>query len=126
MIRRLLGGSCASATRRRRSRRRGGGAPGSRPAEQLVDRAVARLERRPHLAPRAVARILVLAEADQARAVPETVALHLVVAHLDYELRPDGRLLELAAAPAVRLGEAAVGCALEQRLHELQDLRRAV
>ena len=58
-----------------------------------------RVARRPHLAPRAVARVLVLAPADELRAVAEAVALHLVVAHLDDELRPQPRLLELAASP---------------------------
>ena len=60
---------------------------------------------RAELAPGAVARVLVVAPAQQLRPVAEAVALHLVVAHLDHELGPDARLLELAAAPAVRLGE---------------------
>src|SRR5262249_36399677 len=50
-------------------------------------------------------------------------SLHLVVADLDDELRTDGGLLELAGAPAVRLAEPALGRVLEQRLHELGDLR---
>ncbi len=54
--------------------------------------------------------------------MPEAVRLHLVVAHLDDELGPQRRLLELAAAPAVRLGEAALGRVLEQREHALGDL----
>ena len=53
--------------------------------------------------------ILVLAPAEELRAVAEAVALHLVVAHLDDELRPDRGLLELAGPPAVRLREAPVG-----------------
>jgi len=51
--------------------------------------------------------------------VAEAVSLHLVVSDLDDDLGPDRRLLELAGAPAVRLGEATVGCVLQQR----QDLR---
>ena len=47
--------------------------------------------------------------------MPEAASLHLVVAHLDDELRPDGCLLELAAAPAVGLREAALGRVLEKR-----------
>src|SRR5207244_11038641 len=62
----------------------------------------------PYLAPRALLRILVVAEANEARAVPEAVALHLVVAHLGDKLRADRRLLQLAAPPAVGLREAAV------------------
>ena len=76
----------------------------------------------PHLAPRAVRGILVRPEAQQPRAVAEAVALHLVVAHLGDELRPHRRLLELAAAPAVRLREAALRRVLEQRLHAREDL----
>ena len=52
----------------------------------------------------------------------EAVRLHLVVTHLDDELGPHRRLLELAAAPAVRLGEAALGRVLEQREHARRDL----
>ena len=52
----------------------------------------------------------------------EAVALHLVVAHLRHELRPHRRLLELAAAPPVRLGESPLGRVLQQRLHARQDL----
>ncbi len=74
-----------------------------------------RRPRRQKLAPGALRRVLVVAEADELRAVPEAVRLHLVVAHLDHELRPNRRLLELAAAPAVRLREAALGCVLEER-----------
>ena len=57
--------------------------------------------------------------------MPEAAALHLVVAHLDDELGPDGRLLELAAAPAVRLREAALRRVLEERQHGFRDLRVA-
>ena len=46
--------------------------------------------------------------------MPEAVALHLVVADLDDELRPDRRFLELARAPPVRLREASFGRVLEQ------------
>ena len=66
-----------------------------------------RARRRPELAPGAVLGVLVGPPADELRAVAEAVALHLVVAHLDHELRPDARLLEPAAAPAVRLGRSA-------------------
>ena len=55
-------------------------------AEQRLDRGVVGAPRRPHLAPRALLRVLVVAEADQLRAVAEAVALHLVVAHLGDEL----------------------------------------
>ena len=60
--------------------------------------------------------------AEELRAVPEAVALHLVVAHLDHELGSHCRLLELAAAPAVRLREAPLGRVLEQRQHVLREL----
>jgi hypothetical protein len=56
-------------------------------AEQRLERRVARRSRRPDLAPGALARVLVRAEADELRPVPEAVRLHLVVAHLDDELR---------------------------------------
>ena len=69
--------------------------------------------------------VLVVAPAQELRAVAEAVALHLVVAHLDDELRPDRRLLELAGAPAVRLGEAPVRRVLDQRQHTLRRRRRA-
>ena len=91
-------------------------------AEECLDRRRVRVARRPQLAPGAVARILVVAPADQLRAVAEAIALHLVVAHLDDELRPHGapprarrvpqrfgsetcqlgRLLDAAAAPSPR------------------------
>ena len=54
--------------------------------------------------------------------MPEAVRLHLVVAHLDHELGTDRGLLELAAAPAVRLREAALGRVLQQRDDPLRDL----
>src|SRR5947207_6002920 len=52
-------------------------------AEQLCDAGRVRVARRAQLTPCAVARLLVVAPADELRAVPEAVALHLVVAHLD-------------------------------------------
>ena len=52
----------------------------------------------------------------------EPPALHLVVAHLDDDLGPHGRLLELATAPAVRLREAALGRVLEERQDDGRDL----
>ena len=88
--------------------------------EELGDRQLRR--RLADLAPGALLRVLVVAEADQLRAVAEAVALHLVVAHLDDELRLHRRLRELARAPAVRLREAAVRRALQQRPDPLQDL----
>ncbi len=57
-------------------------------AEQRLDRRVVGAARRPHLSPRALLRVLVVAETDQLRAVAEAVALHLVVAHLGDELVP--------------------------------------
>ena len=63
---------------------------GLREPKQRFDAGGVRVARRAQLAPRAVARLLVLAPADELRAVAEAVALHLVVAHLDDELRPHG------------------------------------
>src|SRR5207302_9777517 len=74
-----------------------------------------------HLLPRALRRILVRTEAEEPRAVPEAVALHLVVAHLDDQLGPDGGFLEPARSPAVLLGEAALGSPFEERPDEGQD-----
>ncbi len=90
--------------------------------EQALEGRVVLAARRPHLTPRALVGILVVAEADEARAVAEAVALHLVVAHLGDELRADGRLLQLAAPPAVGLGETTVGCVLQQGLDAVEDL----
>ena len=84
-------------------------------AEQVLDREVVGPARRAYLAPRALRRILVRTEAEQARAVAEAVLLELVEAHLDDELRLQRRLLELAAAPAVRLAEAAVVLLVHER-----------
>src|SRR5215211_1270566 len=74
------------------------------------------------LGPGAVAGILVRPEADQLRPVPEAVALHLVVPDLGDELRPERRLLEVARAPPVGLGEAAVRGLVEEREDERADL----
>ena len=90
-----------------------------------VATSVARLARRQQLAPRALRRVLVVAEADELRPVAEAVRLHLVVAHLDDELGADRRLLELAATPAVWLREAAVGRIPEQRDERASRSRRA-
>src|SRR5690349_11264634 len=89
----------------------GGGrsSSGCKTAQELRDGEVVRARRRPYLAPRALLRILVRAKADQTRAVSEPVALDLVIAHLDDELRPHRLLAELAGAPAVRLREAPLG-----------------
>ena len=54
----------------------------------------------------------------------EPVALHLVVAHLGDELRPERRLLELAGAPAVRLREAAVGASCRAAAARARRSRR--
>ena len=77
--------------------------------QQPFHRQPSGLLRRPQLRPRARARLLVRPEAEELRPVAEAVSLHLVVPHLDDELRPHGLLLEAAPAPAVRLGEAPVG-----------------
>src|SRR5215469_16423155 len=91
-------------------------------SEKLFDRRIFSSALRAHLLPGALIRVLVRPEAQQAGAVPEAVALDLVVAHLDDELGPQRRLLEAAAAPAVLLREAALGRALEERLDEREDL----
>src|SRR3954468_1843808 len=91
-------------------------------AEQRLECRVVWVARWPDLAPRALLRLLVVAEAQEARAVPEAVALHLVVAHFRHELRPHRRLGELAGAPAVRFREAPVGRAFQQRLDPREDL----
>ena len=75
-----------------------------------------------HLAPRAVARILVLAPADELRAVAEAVALHLVVPHLGYEALAQARLLELPRPPPVRLREAPVERLVDERQHARRDV----
>src|SRR3954468_6052040 len=91
-------------------------------AEQRLECRVVWVARWPDLAPRALLRLLVVAEAQEARAVPEAVALHLVVAHFRDELRPHRRLGELTGAPAVRFREAPVGRAFQQRLDPREDL----
>ena len=58
-----------------------------------------RVARRRHLAPRAVARILVLAPADELRTVAKAVALHLVVPHLDHELLPQAPTARARPSP---------------------------
>src|SRR6185503_5550077 len=80
------------------------------------------LDRRAKLAPRALRRFLVRPKPQELGPVAEPPALHLVVAHLDDDLRPHGRLLELAAAPAVRLREAALGRVLEEGQDDVRDL----
>src|SRR5438874_7238063 len=90
--------------------------------KERLDARRLRVARRTQLAPRAVVRILVLAPAQPLRAVAKAVALHLVVPDLDDELRPDGRLLELARPPAVRLGEASLLRSLQQRQYARGDL----
>ena len=94
--------------------------PSSSAGQELRDRELS--GRLADLPPGALLRVLVLAEADQLRAVAEAVALHLVVADLDDQLRLHRRLRQLARAPAIRLREAAVRRALQQRPDALQDL----
>ena len=67
--------------------------------------------------------VLVGAEAEEARPVAEAVALHLVVAHLDDELRPHrGSSRALPRAPAaLAAGDAPVAQVL--RLEQLRQLR---
>ena len=54
--------------------------------------------------------------------MPEAVLLELVVAHLDHELGPERGLLELAGAPAARLGEAAFARLVHEWEHLCGDL----
>src|SRR5215211_4184041 len=61
--------------------RRGGPSAG----EEALERRVARAPRRAELAPGALLRVLVVAEAEKARPVAKAVALHLVVAHFGDE-----------------------------------------
>src|SRR5215207_3274362 len=91
-------------------------------AEQALERGVVWVTWRAQLAPRAVLRILVVAEADEARPVAEAIALHLVVAHLDDELRLHRRLLQVARPPTIRFREAAIRLGVDQREHVLGDL----
>ena len=105
-------------------RRRAVSAVPFRPASRRVDRRAPPGSRRrgrtlSHVQARG---ILVGAPAQEARAVAEAVALHLVVAHLADELGPHGRLLELARPPPVRLREAPLGSLLEQRQETLGDV----
>src|SRR6266487_6395907 len=95
---------------------------GALAGEQTLEGRIVLPARWPDLAPRALFRILVVAEADEARAVAEAVALHLVVAHFGNELRAHRRLLQLSCSPAVRLGEATVWRVLQQRLDAVEDL----
>src|SRR5439155_7428958 len=58
------------------------------PGEEALGRGVVLAPRRPHLAPRALLGILVVAEAPDGRPVTEPIPLHLVVAHLSDQFRP--------------------------------------
>ncbi len=78
--------------------------------------------RGPELAPRALRCVLVVTEADELRPVPKAVRLHLVVAHFDDDLGAHGSLLELAATPAVGLGEPPLGGVLEERQDASRNL----
>src|SRR5215211_4418406 len=113
---------CVLSRGRGRSARRAAGAWRSRAAEQVRDSRIALAQGRQHLAPGALRRVLVLAEAEQPRAVAEAVALELVEADLDHELRPHGSFLESGVAPAARLGEAPLRRVLQQRLDPCMDL----
>src|SRR5688500_3643214 len=93
-----------------------------RPLEQRLHSRVAGAAGAAQFRPGAVLRILVGAEADQLRAVPAAVALRLVVAHFGDEFGAERRLLELAGAPAVGLGEAALALLVEERADERSDL----
>jgi len=73
--------------------------------------------------PRALRGFLVVAEAEEARAVPETRALNFVETDFGDELRPNSGFLQFARAPSVRLGEAAVGRVFQERLDALEDVR---
>src|ERR671912_1392017 len=92
------------------------------PLEQVFDRRIVGALRRPNLSPRALVGILVVAEADQLRAVAEAVALHLVVAHLRHELVSERSLLQPYVAPAVGLREAALRALVQERQHPTRDL----
>src|SRR5439155_15738835 len=80
-----------------------------------------RAARRSDLPPRAVLRVLVGPEAQEPSPVPEAVALELVVAHLDDELRPDGVPVEL---PALRPAALAAGDPLVAQLPLRDHLRK--
>src|SRR5207245_6377665 len=56
--------------------------------EQLRERRIVLARPGTHLVPGAFARVLVRPEAQEARAVPDALVLHLVVADLADELRP--------------------------------------
>src|SRR4029077_10607084 len=90
--------------------------------EERVDARGRRVARGSELTPRALRSILVRPEPQELRPMPEPVPLDLVVAHLDDHLGPHGRLLELSAAPAVRLGETPLRGGLKQRQHAGGDL----
>src|SRR5581483_3854214 len=91
--------------------------------EQLRDRKIAAAARRADLAPGAVLRILVGAEADEPRAVPEAVLLELVVANFADELRLDRVPVELlAAGPAALAARHAVAADRAGRA-QLRQLR---
>src|SRR6266550_1062011 len=57
--------------------------------QQVVESRISRLWRGLHLLPRALLRILVRAEAQKARAVTESLLLHLVETHFADDLRTD-------------------------------------
>src|SRR5439155_12587391 len=82
---------------------------------------VAAAPARPHLVPRALIRIFVRAEPDEAGAVPEAIALELVVAHLDDELRANRVPVQLLAARPSALAARDPLVADEARLDELRQ-----
>ena len=68
-------------------------------------------------------RVLVVAPAEPLRAVAEAVALHLVVAHLDHELRPHRAPPRARPCPSGSARRSAQsGSSLEQRQHALRHL----
>src|SRR5579871_5793773 len=75
------------------------------------------------LAPGAVGGGLVLAPAEQLRAVAEAVSLHLVVPDFDDELGAHTGLLEFPRPPAVRLRDLPGGVVDREREHLRRDLR---
>src|SRR3954451_9295087 len=109
-------------SRRCPASRRGYSRPALRRSEEFLDRKVVGPARRTYLAPRALIRILVRAEADELRPVPKAELLELVEAHLDDELRLERLFLELAGAPAIWLGEPPVVLRVQKGQHEGGDL----
>ena len=107
------------------------GSASSRPSNRLLlaaqksrHRRVALPRARADLVDRALVRVLVRAEAEEARVVAEAALLPLVVAHLDDELRRHGAPLEvgLRLPAARRAARLALRVRAEERLDALEDL----